>query len=49
VAEDVEIAVIGEDPEIAGVRRVPPAVELAHFKLPPAENKAKRALVSAVT
>jgi hypothetical protein len=48
VAQDVEITVIGADSEIAGIRRIPSTVELAHLELPPAEYKAERALVSAM-
>jgi len=48
VAQDIEIAVIGTDTEIARIRRIPTAVELAHLELPPAEDKAERALVSAM-
>jgi len=48
VAQNVEIAVIGADTEIARIRRIPTAVELAHFELPPAEDKPKRSLVSAM-
>ena len=48
MAQDVEITVIGADSEIAGIRRIPTAVELAHLELVPTKDKAERALVSAM-
>jgi len=47
VAEDVEIAVVGADAEVAGAGGVPLVLNFGDFEDATAENEALRALVSA--
>lgn len=47
MAQDIEIAVVGTNAEICGIRRVPPAINFIYLKLTATKDETKRALVGA--